>query len=193
MKLASPADLMARLNVSNSFTGMTSTVESVLDAATAYLETALSTSLSEQSWVEVFQANKTLMTNKFWLYQRFVSECTIYGSNTLPNPNDVSNLTLITDSVVNYDYGFILVAPMYSYYTISYTSGFIEKAIPSWLKEAGISTAVALFKSQSVPSAKREYSSVGLSTHNFNTVYNLIKDKIITPYNGTTSIMKVLQ
>lgn len=196
MKLATASEVLARLNLAGIAATNTVTIDSALEAATAYLESKLRTSLKLNEITDFFNYTPsryaTFSPITLYLSQRFMeSDAVVTTSSTAYTPlGEVitgSAMVLGTDFIQDKDKGSItlLTEPSRGYRSIAvaYEAGFTEGGIiPDWLKEGAISAAILVHHTQGLTHSKKDAKD--MTEPLAQTVYSHINEHIYTPYSG---------
>lgn len=177
MKLATSKDVLDRASVSISGTGPTAAMLSTLDAVSVIVENLLDTPLAASVRLDVFnyqipRYRVKFTPIKFYLSQAFMDSGaqalevrysdTTYAQLTASGQGTVLDAT---NYIVDETKGIVtlLTDPPEGYRTISfyYGAGFassngLYQAVPDWLKEAAIATAVRGYETWSVARSKRD-------------------------------------
>lgn len=199
MKLATIDEVLERLNISKSMAASsTGAIDSALEAATFHLESILRTDLSESQRIDYFSYLPSKFDKPFrtrlWLSQRFVKASVpleVYFSKTAGTPIlDITGMAAEAADrhILNTINGVVDILDIAkqgnSTIAIKYTAGFIEAttAIPKWLREAAISTAVHINHAQSITHGKKDAGKRDKVLSNI--VYGMVNEYVITPYGG---------
>jgi hypothetical protein len=168
MKLATKEEVLARMNLGGT-ASKDAAVESALDASTTIIENILGTPLSATDRVDYFDLHISPYSKatvfEFNLEQGFVDGDALifYSADGLPI-SDVSTLVPLDVAYVipNIVTGLITVTdtPLAGTSTVAikYSAGFNEGStgIPSWMKEAAISSAVYVLHTQAATHNKKD-------------------------------------
>jgi len=197
MKLATAQDVYDRMSSSGAAAGGTTTANSVLEAATPIIENILGSPLESAERIDFFDFDPsvfdtpTLAGSKFYLTQMFVDgNVKVYLSPDGAPLSSVTGLTPLAEGVSTFaQLGEVLLASESVYVgpstiAMKYSAGFSDASpdIPTWLKEAAISSAVRVMHSQTIAHNKKDVPDMSVELHRI--VYQQINNRIRPRYFG---------
>jgi len=193
VKLATAVEVQTRLNKLGSIGCSDSGVmESALEGATTLIESIIRTSLKAQDRIDYYDYSigryDTFKPFNLWLSQGFVDGIAKVYTSEYPI-RSIADGTLVASDQIILDTRTgkltVLEEPDQGYSTLAvkYSAGFEDGSsdIPDWLREAAISAAVYIVRTQTdTPSkdkADRSKALVGI-------IYSQINEYVLTPYEG---------
>lgn len=206
MKLATSAQVLARLNLAGIASANNTVIDSALEGATTYLESKLRTSLHSSVRTDFFTYSlgvyEAFSPFPLWLSQGFLSDdAKLYMTDTddvpLLDTNNGTLLVLGTDYIQDKNKGMLTVIRQpnqgYSSLAVKYEAGFTEGSseIPVWLREGAVAAAILLHHNQGITHSKKDAKD--MSEPLAQTVYAHIKEYIFTRYGGLSPINSVIE
>lgn len=205
MKLATAADVQARMNVLGIMAGSNApNIDSALDAATSHIASMLRTPLDSATITDWYDYTVGRFDSPgpvtLWLTQAFLyGRPKVYVSSDGNPIVSVASATLLDaeDYIVDASKGKIeilaTVTPGYSALAVKYNAGFTEGSsdIPDWLKEAAISSAIHVIHTQSITHGKKDTKDMSKPMGAM--IYSILNEYIVTPYMGLHPARSVKQ
>ncbi len=205
MKLATSAQVLARLNLAGIATANAPAIDSALEGATTYLESKLRTSLHAVARADYYSYNlgqyETFSPFKLWLSQGFVDgDVSLYMTGTegvpLIDAESGTQLVLGTDFIQDKAKGCLTVLTQpnqgYSSLATTYEAGYSDGSteVPVWMQEGAVAAAILLHHNQGITHSKKDAKD--MSEPLAQTVYAHIKEYIFTRYGGLSPISTVI-
>lgn len=206
MKLATAAEVLARVNVSNTVAGgSTDAVESSLEAASILVASILQTPLEIAERVDWFDYTPskyqgTFGTLSLKLHQRFVTEEKVkvyYSKDGTVAQATTDLLALDTDFSVNRVSGIVELykEPIKGIKTVAvkYEAGFdnLDTCVPSWMKEAAISAALHVHHAHKIGHDSKDQPSMAKVMAGI--LYTQLNHYIVVNYESHSPTDSVVQ
>jgi hypothetical protein len=197
MKLATAQEVLARLAAQTGLTGFVASADSALNAATPIIENILGTPLEAAERIDFYDflpgtyGETSLQQARFYLTQMFVDgPISVYVSADGTPLNSVAGLTPVAEGLQlfaqpgEFLFTSSAVYSGRSQIAVKYAAGFSDASpdIPSWLKEAAISSAIRAMHSQALVHNKKDVRDMSVELHRI--AYQQLNNRVRTRYDG---------